>query len=245
MGVFNKLLGGNVLFYPGCMEKFVLKNIQDEYEKILRKCEIDFIKLKDLEACCGSPVLNAGYFVDFETLVKKNFKIFKDHAVKKIITPCPACFKTFKLEYPKFLDEFDIEVEHISQTVMNAIKNGKLKLKKISKPMKVTFHDPCHLGRYCGVYDEPRDILKAMGYELVEMKFNKENAWCCGGGGGLRSNYPELSGEIGKERVKQAKEVKADMIITSCPMCFSCLDEVGKKSNIKTVELSSLLVEKI
>ncbi len=245
MGLFDKIFAGNILFYPGCMEKFVLKNMQKKYEKILRKCGIDFIKLKDLEVCCGSPVLNAGYLIDFETLAKKNYKTFKEHGVKKIITPCPACFKTFKLEYPKTLNEFDIEVEHITQTIWNAIKNEKLKLKKIKKPVKITYHDPCHLGRYCGVYDEPRQIIKALGYELVEMKFNREGAFCCGGGGGVRSNYSELSEEIAKERVNQALETKADLIVTSCPMCFSCLDEVSKKSKIKSVELSSLLIDRI
>jgi len=243
MGLFDKIRGGNVLFYPGCMEKFVLKKIQEDYEKILRKCGVDFIKLKDLELCCGSPVLNAGYAVDFETIVKKNYKIFKEHGVKKIITPCPACFKTFKLEYPKYLQKFDIEVEHVSQTIMNAIKNDKLKVKKITKPIKVTYHDPCHLGRYCGVYEEPREILKALGYDLVEMALNRENAFCCGGGGGLKSNYPELSEEIAKMRVKHAKDVKADLIVTSCPMCFSCFDEVAKDSKIKSVELSTLIVD--
>jgi Fe-S oxidoreductase len=244
MGLFDKVLGGNVLFYPGCMEKFVLKKLQEDYEKILRKCGVDFIKLKDLEACCGSPVLNAGYEVDFKTIVKKNYKIFKEHGIKKIITPCPACFKTFKLEYTKFLDNFDIEVEHISQTIINSIKNGKLKLKKVSRALKVTYHDPCHLGRHCGVYEEPREILKTLGYKLVEMKFNKENSWCCGGGGGLKSNYPELAEEIVNERIKHAKEVKANMIVTSCPMCFSCFDQTGK-GKIKAVEISTLLVDRI
>ena len=244
MGLFDKVLGGNILFYPGCMEKFVLKKHQEDYEKILRKCEIDFIKLKDLELCCGSPVMNAGYEVDFETIVKKNYKIFKEHGVNKIITPCPACFKTFKLEYSKYFDNFDIEIEHVSQTIFNAIKNGKLKLKKTNKPVKITYHDPCHLGRYCGVQEEPREILKALGYELVEMKFNRETGLCCGGGGGLKSNYPELSEEITKMRLGHAKDVKADMIVTSCPMCFSCFDQISKEK-IKVVELSSVLVDKI
>lgn len=245
MGFFDKIFAGNTLFYPGCMEKFVLKNMQKKYEKILRKCGIDFIKLKDLEVCCGSPVLNAGYFIELETLVKKNYKTFKEHGVKKIITPCPACFKTFNLEYPKILDEFVIEVEHVTQTIWNAIKDGKLKLRKIKKSVKVTYHDPCHLGRYCGVYDEPRNILNVLGYELVEMKFNRENTFCCGGGGGLRSNYIELSKEIAKERVNQASGTKGKLLVTCCPMCSSCLDQASKKSKIKTVELSSLLIDRI
>jgi len=245
MGIFDKMLGGNVLYYPGCMTKFVLKDLEKNYEIILRKCGVDFIKLKDLEVCCGSPVRSAGYLENFKTLAKKNFKIFKDHGVKKIITNCPACFNMFKCKYPEVLKDFDIEVEHVTQTISEAIKNGKLKLKKNRKPKKVTYHDPCHLGRYCGVYEEPREILKALGYKLVEMKFNKENAFCCGGGGGLKSNYPELSEEVTKMRIKHAKEVKTDTIVTTCPMCFSCLDKIGKKSNIKTVELSSLIVDRI
>jgi len=223
------------------MEKFVLKNLQENYEKILRKCGIDFIKLKDLEVCCGSPVLNAGYFIDFETLAKKNYKTFKEHGVKKIITPCPACFKTFKLEYPKVVNGFYIEVEHVTQTIWNAIKNGKLKLRKVKKPAKITYHDPCHLGRYCGVYKEPREILKALGYELVEMKFNRENGWCCGSGGGLRANYPELSEEIVKERVNQALQTKAQFLVTCCPLCSACLKDVTKEKKLKLRELSELI----
>lgn len=245
MGIFDKILGGNVLYYPGCMTKFVLKDLEKNYETILRKCGIDFIKLKDLEVCCGSPVKSAGYLENFKTLAKKNFKIFKDHGVKKIITNCPACFNIFKRKYPEVLSEFDVEVEHVTQTISEAIKSGKLKLKKIGKSKKVTYHDPCHLGRCCGVYEEPRDIIKNLGYELIEMKFNREIAFCCGGGGGVKANYPELSEEIAKERVKQAMETKADMLVTCCPMCFSCLKDVGKKSNIKMVGLSSLVVDRI
>jgi Fe-S oxidoreductase len=244
MGLLDKVLGGNILFYPGCMQKFVLHDLQDNYEKILRKCGIDFIKLKDLEACCGSPVINAGYSVDFEALAKKNYKIFKEHGVKKIISPCPACFKTFGKEYPKIIEGFDIEVEHVTQTIWNAIKEEKIKVKKLKKPVKVTYHDPCHLGRHCGIYDEPREIIRALGYNLVEMKSTREDAFCCGGGGGLRSNYPELAEEVAKERIDQAKEIRVKIIATTCAMCKSNLN-VKNKSKIETVELSSLLVDRI
>ena len=239
MGLLDKLLGGNILFYPGCMEKFVFKEQEKNYEEILRRIRIDFIKLKDLEVCCGSPVLNAGYFEDFKTLAKKNLKVFKEHGVKKIITPCPACFKTFKLEYPKVIEDFDIEVEHMTQTIFKALKEGKLKFKKLKK-VKVTYHDPCHLGRYCGVYEEPREIIKALGFDLVEMEFNRENAFCCGGGGGLRSNYPELAEEIAKERMKQALKTRAEILVTCCPLCYACLKEVEKRMKVK--ELSELLI---
>ncbi len=239
MALLKKLLGGNVLFYPGCMLKFVGHGLKRNYEEILRKCGIDFIQLKDLEACCGSPVNNAGYLTDFKSVVNKNIKVFRDHGIKKIITPCPACFKTFKLEYPKIADDFDFEVEHITQTIADAIKSGKLKL-KLGKQKKATYHDPCHLGRHCGIYDEPRDILKALGYKVVEMDFSRENAYC---GGGLQSNYPELSDSIAKDRIKQAKATKTDLLVTCCPMCVMHLKKTAK--GIKVKELSSLLINRI
>lgn len=243
MGILDKILGGNVLYYPGCMTKFVLKDLEKNYEMILRKCGVDFIKLKDLEVCCGSPTKSAGYFQNFETLAKKNFKLFKDHGIKKIITNCPACLNIFKRKYPEVLSEFDVEVEHVTQTISEAIKNGRLKLKKISKPKKLTYHDPCHLGRYCGVYEEPREILKVLGYEVVDMEFNRENAFCCGGGGGLKSNYPELSEEIVEERIKQAIKTKTNLLVTCCPMCYVCLKEAAEKNNsrMKVQELSELI----
>ena len=150
MGLLDKILGGNILYYPGCLTKFVMKDLEKNYEEILRKCRIDFIKLTDVEVCCGSPVLNTGYENDFKTLAKKNLEIFKKHSIKKIITSCPACYKTFHKDYRELLgDEWDIEVEHVTQTIANALKSGKLRVKKL-RSKKLTYHDPCHLGRHWG-----------------------------------------------------------------------------------------------
>ena len=244
MGILEKILGGNILYYPGCMTKFVLKDLEDNYEKILRNCGIDFIKLKDLEVCCGSPVLNAGYEDDFKTLANKNSDVFKKHSIKKVITSCPACYKTFYKDYPKVLgEEWNIEVEHTTQTISQAIKNRKLKIRKIRKPVKVTYHDPCHLGRHCGIYEEPREILEALGYKIVEMRYNRENALCCGGGGGLKSNYPELSEKITKDVLKQAKDTKSGILVTACPMCYACFKKVAEGSRMKVMEISELIID--
>ncbi|MEM2181027.1 MAG: (Fe-S)-binding protein [Nitrososphaeria archaeon] len=235
MKFLEKLRGGNVLYYPGCLTKFVVKEVGENYRKILRKIGIDFIELKDLEVCCGSPVLNAGYKEDAKKLAEKNFKIFKEHSVKKIITSCPACFKVFSQDYPKLLEKWDIKTEHITQTISDAIKKGKIKPKKIEGI--ITYHDPCHLGRYGKIYEEPRDAIRLSG-NFVEMEFNRENAFCCGGGGGLKSNSPKLSEEISRERVKQAEIIKANILITSCPLCYLCLKEASK--NIRIMEFSQI-----
>ena len=236
MKIFEKILGGNTLYYPGCLTKFVAKDLREKYEKILRNLGIDFIKLEELELCCGSPALKAGYKEDFKKLTEKNLKIFKEHSVKKIITNCPACFMIFKKYYRAFLgDRWDIKVEHISQTIAKNIK--KLKPRE-RKREKITFHDPCHLGRQMGVYEEPRKVIKNLGYEISEMELNRLESFCCGGGGGVKSNEPELANKIAKDRIEQAKKTGAKILCTACPLCYLHLKENAKDIEVK--DLSQL-----
>jgi Fe-S oxidoreductase len=240
MKILDKILGGNILYYPGCLTKFVGKDLKENYEKILRTIGIDFIELKEKEVCCGSPALNAGYKKTAEDLARKNYHVFKEHRVTKIISNCPACYKTFSQDYPLLLKEWDIKVEHASQTIYKSIQEGKLKLKKKIEKI-VTFHDPCYLGRYMSIYEEPRKILEFVGCKIVEMKFNRKNSFCCGGGGGVQSNYSELANYIAKERIQQALETKAEILVTTCPLCYYHLKRNSEE--IQVFELSQLLVQ--
>jgi heterodisulfide reductase subunit D len=251
----------NVLYYPGCLTKFVAKDLLDNYRRILRQAKIDFIELSNIELCCGSPALKAGYFKNFQELAEKNLKIFQDHGVTKIITNCPACFMIFKKEYADVLGEkWDIKVEHISETLAEAMKNGKknenyplvfasgsaqpeghvaekLEIKSTAGGT-ITYHDPCHLGRQMGVYEAPREVIKKLGYDIKEMTLNKIESYCCGGGGGVKSNEPELSNQIARDRIKQAKETGAPILVTSCPLCYMNLKENSQGLEVK--ELSQL-----
>jgi Fe-S oxidoreductase len=237
MGFLDRLLSRNVLYYPGCLTKFVLKDIEKKYKRILRKCGIDFIRLKDLEVCCGSPVLNAGYTKDFVKLKKKNLKLFKEHGIRKIITSCPACYYTFKKYYK-------IDVEHITQTIFKNKNYGdheELGTEGSGTTCgSVAYHDPCHLGRHSGIYDEPRNILKSIGFKVIELQDNKEKALCCGAGAGVKTNYPDLANRIAKKRLEQCKTTK---LVTTCPLCYKHLQENSK--NIKVLEFSELLNGKI
>jgi Fe-S oxidoreductase len=233
--ILEKLLGQNVLYYPGCLTKFSLVELAKNYERILRRCGIDFIKLDELEVCCGSPARNAGYFDDFKSLARENFRVFKEHRVGKIITNCPACFKVFSQDYPKVIGEWNIEVEHACMAVLDGLRKGRLIAKRFGK---ATYHDPCHLARYGKMCDEPRRVLELIGLELVEMRLCREMTLCCGGGGGLRANFPELSEEIAKERAKQAKRTGAGLLVTCCPMCYLQLRQAAKGIEVK--ELSQL-----
>jgi len=226
----DKIFGGNILYYPGCLTKFVAKDLKEKYEKILRKIGIDFIELSELEKCCGSPALKAGYLEDFKKLAEENLKVFKEHSVKKIITNCPACFMILKKYYKEALgDKWDIEVEHISETINSKLKSQKSKLKN----EKVTFHDPCHLGRQMGVFEEPREIIENLGYEISEMELSRNESFCCGGGGGVKSNEPELANKIAKDRIEQAKKTGAKILCTNCPLCYLHLKENAKEIEVK------------
>ena len=229
MSIWRKLLGGNTLFYRGCMVSAVYPHIGENYEKILRRGGVNFIVLED-EICCGSPVKKAGDEKTFQETAEKVYRKFKEHGIVKIITPCPACFHTFKSIYPKIVEGWDIEVRHATQEIAELVKKGKLKLER--KGGAFVFHDPCHLGRAEGVYDEPREIVRAVG-KLEEFPENRELSLCCGGGGGMPANCPELAGEMAEKRVKQAK---GRTIATACPMCYHQL-----KKQTKTKELSELL----
>lgn len=242
MSIFNKILksSGNTLYYPGCLTKFVAQDILANYKKLLEMSGDDFIILEDKEVCCGSPVLNAGFPEDFKNLAEKNLATFKEYNVKKIVTGCPACFDMLNNKYREVLDEqWDIEVEHLTTYLLRKVRSGKLKLPELK--IKATYHDPCHLGRYGGIYEEPRELLKELGADLREMVLNRENAFCCGAGGGVQSNNKELAEKIAGERVEQAVATEAEYLITPCPMCtYNLRNSSGQR--IKVIEFSQALL---
>jgi len=130
---------------------------------------------------------------------------------------------------------WEIEVKHITEILLDAMKKGKLSRAVVEK---VTYHDPCHLGRHLGHFKEPRGVLDGMGCELVEMKESNETSFCCGGGGGFRSNCPEIAKRMAEERIRQAKETGTKKLVTTCPLCYLHLKENAK--GIDVVELSQL-----
>ncbi len=239
MGIKNilKNFGKNTLYYPGCMLKNVLKTEHENYKKILNKLGIDFILLAEEELCCGSPVYNAGYKKEARKLAKKNFEIFKKRKINKIITPCPGCYNMFHNEYPNLIRDWNIEVEYAWITILKKLKKKKIKNKTHEI---VTYHDPCHLGRYSGIYEEPREIIRLLGGNLKEMKSNHENAQCCGAGGGLRSNFPTTAKKIAKNRTSESP-VDAQKILTPCGLCHSNLSTADDRSE----ELSTWVLRRL
>ena len=231
--VFSKIRDyfGNTCYYPGCLTRFALPEIEKNYIEIIEKLDIDFIMIPEEMMCCGAPVLNAGYCEEFVDHKGRLVGYFKKHGVSKVITSCPTCYGMLKKKY-------DYNVQHFTQVMHKHIK----KLKKISDGEKITYHDPCHLGRYEGIYDEPREILKAMGFEVVEMKDNREKSLCCGGGAGLRNTNQKTASKIAKIRNRQAIEAGTSKLVTCCPMCYSQLKE-NAPPGLEVYELSELIIK--
>ncbi len=229
----------DVLFFAGCTSA-VMKPLVPSLvasAKLLQKAGVRFATLGQEEPCCGSTLLRVGQTEAYEEIAKKNVERFEALGVKRIVTACPGCYTTLK----KSLQDHGskIEVVHITKEVADLVKSGKLKLKRSTERM--TYHDPCHLGRLGGVFDEPRDILKAVA-TLVEMPNHGYESRCCGAGAGLQSAFPKLSRELASKRIEEAKSTGATTLVTCCPFCETQLRTVP---GMKVADLLELLLNSV
>lgn len=217
--------GMDVLYFPGCYLCYDprMKKVAVATANILNKAGIDFGILGTKENCCGESIRKIGSEEVFKTLAKENIKTFIENGVKKIVVSSPHCYHTFTNEYPEFMVNF--EIVHISQYLQELIHEGRLELsKEYSK--KVTYHDPCYLGRHNGIYDAPRDILNSVhGLDLVEMAESRKYSLCCGGGGGRIWMDTPQSERFSDIRLQQANDVGAEVLVTSCPYCITNFEE--------------------
>lgn len=212
--------------------------------KLLQKGGVDFGTIKEEEVDSGNEAREMGESGLFEKLAQQNIKTFKQFSVKKIITISPHDYHTFCSDYPNLGMEFE-GVYHYTQIISDLIREGKIELTK-EIPKTVTFQDPCHLGRYNGIYDPPRDIIKAIpGVEFKEMPRNFDEGFCCGGGGGRMWYDPDTyrKQRISDVRVRHAKEVDVDIIATACPYCLNTLQGSGNLGDISVKDIGELVLE--
>lgn len=229
----------DVLFFAGCtsaVNKPLNRGLVSG-AKLLQKAGVDFATMAQDEPCCGSTLLRVGQKEAFEVLADANAKRFEELGVSRIITACPGCYTTLK----KSLEDrgSKIEVKHLSQEVAGLIRAGKIDVKRTHE--RLTYHDPCHLGRLGGVFDEPREIVKAVA-DLVEMPNSRYESRCCGAGAGLQSAFPKLSKDLAARRVAEAKATGASAIVTSCPFCETQLKTVP---GTKVYDLFELLLDSL
>ena len=241
--------GMEILYFPDCYLSYDprLKKVARATANILNRAGIDFGILGSKENCCGESIRKTGDEKLFKRLARENIKTFIENGVKKILVSSPHCYHTFKNEYPEFKVNF--EVVHISQYLFELIHEGRLELTK-EYGKKVTYHDPCYLGRHNGIYDEPREILKKIpGLEQIEMPDSRVDSLCCGGGGGRIWMDTPKGERFSDLRLEQAIGVGAEVLVTSCPYCISNFEDsrltLDVTENIEVKDITEILQEVI
>lgn len=223
-----------VLFWVGCAGSFDdrAKKITKAFVKLLNKAQVDFAVLGTEESCTGDPAKRSGNEFLFQMQAISNINILNSYQIKKIVTTCPHCFNTIKNEYPELGGNY--EVMHHTQFLKTLLDEGKLTIEGGSfKGKRITFHDPCYLGRANNIYEAPRILIKKLEAELVEMKNCRRNALCCGAGGAQMFKEPEKgNSDINIERTQQAIEVNPEIIAAGCPFCNTMMTD-GLKAKEK------------
>ncbi len=231
----------DTLYFVGCTSALTpqIKRVAIATAKIFNKLGIDFSVFGEHEICCGSVGMRTGDKRSFEKVAGENTKLFMERGIKRIVSSCAGCYRTFKKDYKELEG---IEILHSVEFLNDIINTRDIKLKNLN--IKTTYHDPCHIGRHMGLYEAPRDLLGKIS-NITEMKTNRVGAMCCGAGGGVRKGFPELSMEMAKNRINEAVETGAEYLVSTCPFCWRNLSDAieSSGSNIKMVDLVELLLK--
>jgi len=237
-----------ILFWVGCAGSFDdrAKKITKAFVKLLNNANIDFAVLGTEESCTGDPAKRAGNEFLFQMQAMGNIEVLNAYEVKKIVTACPHCFNTLKNEYPELGGSY--EVMHHTQFLKSLLDDGRLKIEGGKfKGKKITFHDPCYLGRANGEYEAPRELLKKLEVELIEMKRCKTRGLCCGAGGAQMFKESEAGlKDINIERTEEAINTKAEIIASACPFCNTMMTDgvkgVEKGSNVLVMDIAEMII---
>lgn len=237
-----------VLFWVGCAGSYDdrVKKITKAFVKILNNAKVEFAVLGTEESCSGDPAKRAGNEFLFQMQALTNIEILNAYDIKKIVTACPHCYNTLKNEYPQLGGKY--EVIHHTELLQSLINAGRLKIEGgFFKGQRITFHDPCYLGRANEVYEAPRELLEKMEVELVEMNRCKSNGLCCGAGGAQMFKEAEKGNlEIFVERTDEALATKSTIIATACPFCNTMITDgvknANKENEVQVLDIAEIIV---
>lgn len=221
---------GDSLFFGGCTQPL------KQSELLVKTIEIigpENLQVIPDEPCCGSYLFRTGYFQEYETLRDKMVDAIRKNNIREIVTACAGCYSTLKHGLAEVLEE-PVKVVHAIEKINIMLHEGTIKVKDTGK--KITYHDPCHLGRLGEVFEPPREVIKHLG-TLVEMANNRFESDCCGAGGGVKAAFPELAEEMARNRLEQAKETGADLLVTVCPFCELHLGSIGEMEVRNLIDL--------
>jgi len=241
-----------ILFWVGCSGSFDERSqrITRSLALILQKVGISFAVLGMEESCTGDPAKRSGNEFLFQMQALSNIQVLNGYGIKKIVTACPHCFNTLKNEYPELGGNY--EVIHHTTLISQLISEGKLVSENGEdfKGKKITYHDPCYLGRGNGVYEAPREVLKALDADLSEMKRSRSKGLCCGAGGSQMFKEPEKGNkDINLERVEEALSLGPDIIAAGCPFCMTMLRDgvkhFEKENEVSVLDIAELTAKKM
>lgn len=238
-----------VLFWVGCMGSFDdrAKKVTKAFVKLLHQAKVDFAVLGTEESCTGDPAKRAGNEFLFQMQAVTNIEVLNGYEIKKVVTACPHCFNTIKNEYPALGGNY--EVMHHTTFLKSLLEEGRLRVEGGKfKGKRITFHDPCYLGRGNNIYEAPRDLLRKLEVELIEMRKCKQNALCCGAGGGQMFKDAEPGNkEVNIERTEQAMEVKPEIIAAGCPFCSTMMTDGVKgkdqEGKIEVMDVAEMIAD--
>ena len=236
-----------ILFWVGCAGSFDdrAKKITKAFVQLLQKANIKFAVLGTEESCSGDPAKRAGNEFLFQMQAVTNIEVMNSYEVTKVVTTCPHCFNTLKNEYPALGGSY--EVLHHTEFLQSLIKEGRIKVGQGTyKGKKVTYHDPCYLGRANQVYEAPRELIEKIEANLVEMKKAKANGLCCGAGGAQMFKESEKGNkEINIERTEQALDTDPEVVVAACPFCNTMMSDgvknKEKEGKVQVLDIAELL----
>jgi heterodisulfide reductase subunit D len=235
-------------FFVGCTSAYVRQNMAIDTAGALERLGVDYTVISD-EWCCGHPYEAAGELDRARESLERTISQYEALGVKRVVFNCPGCLKTFKHSAPRLLDrQLGFEPMHLMELIAYLIEQGELRFKPVSPKLTVTYHDSCTLGRWLGVYEAPRTLLKQMpGVAIKEMARNRGNAYCCGAGGLIRYDYEEISNLAGEARYQEAEATGADVLLTSCPACLMQFQHTRSRlrAGIQVMDITELVWRQI
>jgi Fe-S oxidoreductase len=229
--------GADVAYFVGCVSAMfpMSYGIPQSFATVLGRAGVRFTTLGGDEQCCGFPLLMAGQLKQAEALIRHNVQEMRALGVPRVVTTCPSCYHMWHHTYPEVLGEpLGVEVVHATEVLRDLVAEGRLELTEPRQTGVVTYHDPCDLGRKSGIFDAPREVVRQVpGYTFVEMQQSREHALCCGGGGDLETFDPDLVQEVSAQRIAQAAEVGANVLVSACPQCVRTLSKAARTQKVR------------
>ncbi len=229
-------LDAKIVYFPGCNSQYRAKEISASIASIFKKLNLDYGVANNM--CCGLPLAMMGKEEEARQVIENDIDKLKDSGIETLVVSCASCYYALGGVYKKELEDAGINVVHLTEFINDLVEKGKMKFLKLDKTL--TYHDPCHLGRHSGIFQEPRRIIVSIpGVEFVEMARHSRESRCCGAGGDMSLGYIPLSVRIARRRMEDVKEVDADILVTACPTCYRTLS--GAAEGIEVVDISMLV----